>query len=198
MHRNDDLRVEWNRKLLHVCASLIPLAYLWLSRPVVLAVLGGLLMVAVVSEVLRRHHRRFRVLFKRSVGIMLRRREENRITGATYVLVGAITTIVLFPQHLAIPALLILALADTAASLVGLRFGRQRFLGKSLAGSLAYFLTAFAILWIVLPERRGVGFLTALLSTCVEALPVVRLGPVELNDNVLVPVLTAAILSGLT
>jgi dolichol kinase len=91
--------------------------------------------------------------------------------------------------------LLILSIADAAASLVGLRYGRLRFSGKSVAGSGSFFLCALGILWIVLPAPAGVLVGGAAFATVVEAVPSAKLGPFELNDNLMVPVLTGLFLS---
>ncbi len=101
----------------------------------------------------------------------------------------------LFPKQVAIAALLILSVSDSAASLIGLRFGRGQFLGKSPAGSFAFFVTALAILWLLLPrDSLGIILVTALVATCTEALPALRLGRFELNDNLTVPLVTGLVL----
>jgi dolichol kinase len=185
---------EISRKVLHLAAALTPLVYLFIGRSTMLCLLGPCMALAVLIEVARHVSARFETLFQRWVGFMVRATERGRVTGATYVMVGALLSIWLFPKPIAIAVLLIQVISDTAASLVGLRFGRTRFLGKSLAGSGAFFLTAVAILWIAWPASKGIGLLAALIATIAEALPSLRFGRFELNDNLTVPLLTGAAL----
>ncbi|MEW6251262.1 MAG: hypothetical protein AB1716_11485 [Planctomycetota bacterium] len=195
-------RAEVSRKVLHVCSALTPLLYLFAintgdperDRAIALAILGPLTLVAVVIETARQHSPPFARFFSRTVGFMLRDAEWGRLTGATYVMAGGLLSIWLFPKPVAVAVLFVQSISDAAASLVGINYGRERFLGKSPAGSLAFFLTALAILWLALPERKGVGFAAAVFATLIEALPALKLGRLELNDNLLVPVLTGGLI----
>ena len=185
-------RAEINRKVLHLSTALIPLTYAFVERQVVLWLLVACVVVAVTVEVLRHRNAACGALFKRWFGFMVRSAEWGRILGATYVLAAALLSIWLFPKPIAIAVLLILSVSDSAASLIGLRYGRRRFLGKSLAGSFAFFVTALVILWIALPESHGVAFTAAIVATFAEALPVPRFSRLELNDNLTIPLLTGA------
>jgi dolichol kinase len=186
---------EISRKVLHLTSATTPVAYMFIqSKAVMLSLLGACTLVAVVTELARHQSTPFGQFFRRTVGFMVREQEWPRITGATYVMLGALLCVYLFPREIAIPALLVQSVSDSAASLVGLRYGRTRFLGKSLAGSLAFFFSALAILWLFRPEHRGAGFGAALVGTLAEAVPALRWRIFELNDNVLIPLLTAAAL----
>ncbi len=191
-------RAEISRKVLHVSSVLIPLIYVFVQRGLMLWLLTAGLAIAAVVEVLRYAHPGFRTLFRDQLGFMVRSVEWHRLTGSTYVLLGALLAVALFPKPIAIVVLIILSISDSAASLVGLNFGRTRFLGKSLAGSLAFFFTALAILWPAEPISHGVAFLAAAVATLAEALPALKLGPVELNDNLLVPLSTGFVIWILT
>lgn len=185
-------RIEVSRKLLHVSSIAIPALYWFISRELALWVLLGGLLIAVAVELLRYHHAGFRAWFRYWFGFMVRPAEWRRITGATYVLLGALLTVWLFPKPIAISALLVAHLADAVASLAGQRFGRKRFLGKTLEGSLAFFLTAFAVIWLTTRGPAGISFTAALLAAVVEACPTPKFGRFELNDNLTVPLLTGA------
>ena len=188
-------RAEISRKVLHLCTALIPGIYTFVSRDFMLGALAVCVAFAVAVEFLRHNSSACRVLFRQWLGFMVRSVEWGRLTGATYVLVGALVSVWVFPRHVAIPALLILSVSDTAASLIGLRWGRGQFLGKSFAGSSAFFVTAFAILCITVPDSTGVAFLAALVGTLAEALPALKLGRFEVNDNLLIPWMTGAVVS---
>ena len=164
------------------------------DRILVLSILGPLTGVAILIEALRQLWPAFGQFFRHTVGFMVRDSEWQRITGATYVMLGALLTVWLFPKPVAIGVLLVASFADAAASLVGINFGRARFLGKSPAGSFAFFITALAILCVALPEMKGVAFAAAAFATIVEALPSLKLGRFELNDNLMIPLLTGGLI----
>jgi dolichol kinase len=183
-------QAEISRKVLHVATAIIPTVYLFTERTTMLALLSTCTVVAVVVEILRQVQPHFAVLFKRSVGFMVRSSEWRRVCGATYVFLGALLAVLLFPQKVAVAGLLILSISDTAAALIGLRFGRAPFLGKTLSGSLAFLVTAYGILVLTLPDPRGRLLLLAMAVTLVEAVPALKLGQFELNDNLTIPLLT--------
>lgn len=185
-------RAEISRKVLHLFSATTPVVYMFVTRELLLRLLVPCVVVALVVEIARHASPAFHTRFRRAVGFMVRSAEWDRITGATYVLVGAWLAVWLFPKPVAIAAMLIQSISDSAASLVGITFGRTRFLGKSLAGSLAFFVTAVAILWVSLPDAKGVGLIAALVATIVEALPAFKWGRFELNDNLTIPLLTGA------
>jgi glycerol-3-phosphate acyltransferase PlsY len=108
--------------------------------------------------------------------------------GSTYFLFSTILTIILFPKSIAIASLLILILADTAAALVGKAIGKVPIHGKTLEGSMAFFLTSLLIVLIYPSLNRFSGSLAALGATLVE------LVPVEINDNLTIPLVAGAIM----
>lgn len=194
MHGPLNPRTEISRKLLHVSSSLLAVAYLLLPREFMLPTLGAGVVFSVAVELLRYHNPAFGRLFRRCVGGMVRESEWSRITGATYVWIGAFLTVWLFPRTDAIAGLFTLSLADSAAALVGQRFGRHRFLAKSLEGSIAFLLTAVVVILLVRGGPPTVAVGAALVAAIVEALPTLKLGRYELSDNILIPVCTAAAL----
>jgi len=192
------LRIEISRKLLHLSTCLIPLLYWLIGRQdVMLGLLGVAAVIAVAVELLRHNNPAFGRFFRTTVGFMVREKEWGRVSGATYVLVAALLSVWLFPRNVAIAGLLILSISDSAASLVGLKYGRSQFLGKSLAGSFAFFVTALGILVLALPDSRGIAFVAATVATLAEAIPSLRFGRLELSDNLLIPLCTGAAIVGL-
>ena len=192
-HAGRSFRDELWRKGLHLSSAGIPLGYLLVPRPVVLGVVGVLLAAAVLMELLRHFHRPFRVWLHTRLGFLFRDFESREISGATFVLLGDLLAVWLFPRHVAIAAMLYLSICDAVASLVGRRFGRVRFAGKSLEGSAAFFLSAVIIGWLLLPGELPAVLVGALVATVVEALPG-RIGPLRLDDNLLIPLIAGTVL----
>ncbi len=178
----------WLRKLIHLGTALllllVPLAGWWVYRWVVLVLLVGALGV----EWLRRNHTLARRLFLMVTHPMLKDRERRGAwTDATLHLVGMNLVAWLFPQQVAVPALLVQALADPAAFAVGV-WGRWRTpWGKSLEGSMAFAVVTAGIL-----RASGLPILWAVLVG--GGVAVVE--HVTREDNVWVPLTTAGLLLG--
>ncbi len=138
----------------------------------------------------------FIVLF----GSMLRRKELHSLTGASYLMLASLVCMLIFglgPEGrvsgVFIASIGFLALGDTAAAIVGLSVGRVRIFRKTLEGTLAGLLSCIGVAWVVsiLPGLEfplGIGILGAVSASVVEALPI------EVNDNVVVPLLSGTVM----
>ena len=189
---------ELQRKAIHLLALVLPEAILVLPRPTALLGLTVLAAFAVALDLARQRVpavRRFVV--DRAFGGMMRPEElppEGApivLNGAAWMCVSAAVCAWLFPPGVAAAALAMLMVGDGAAAVLGRRYGRTKWPGspKSVEGSLAYALTAFAIGLAVVAwpgTRVGVGTvaLGAAVGAAVEALPL------PLNDNMRVPFLS--------
>ncbi len=79
------------------------------------------------------------------------------------------------------------------SALVGRRLGKHRFLGKSLEGSIAFFISAFIIILLTpkidyLFGEYVIGALAAAFGAVIEALPW------EVDDNLSIPLAIGAFL----
>jgi glycerol-3-phosphate acyltransferase PlsY len=126
-------------------------------------------------------------------GQLLRRKEMYTLTGGSYLLLASLVAMLVFSREVFIPAILFLAVGDTVAALFGRRFGRTKFFRKTIAGTSACLVSCLIIAYIVskLPNASlplGIGIVGAVMATIVEALPV------EVNDNVIIPISTGIVM----
>lgn len=181
---------ELIRKAIHLSSSAIPLLYwFYLERH---QVLEGVIVLAfgfLMAEYLRLHSDASRRLFMRIFGSALRSHEHQNLTGATYVFVGSVLTIFLFPKEIAVASLLILSISDTFAALIGIPFGRHKFLAKSAEGSTTFFIVTLIILQIIFPATLFFNLVVAATLTVAEAYPM------DLDDNFVIPILSGILLS---
>ena len=176
---------ESARKIIHLAGGLIPLLYLSLNLTKIeaLLILGIPALPFVGADLLRLWrpavNRWFLLLFQAA----MRPGEEHRLTGATYYVLACWLTILVFERTVAIVALLILACADTAASVVGQAVGGYRIgQGKTLAGTVAFLVTACLVTLPFFPPTTS--FVVALIAAVTECLPL------PLDDNVTIPLAT--------
>ncbi len=174
---------EIKRKVLHLTGLSIPAVYLLFGRDVALAYVTVFLVVFIALEPLRiieairdEIKRRLELIREDSVATVEniektirsieRESERSGIAAHIYFTLAALIIIYFFLRDIAIGAITVATLGDSMAAIIGRAFGRHRFSnGKSLEGSLAYFLTALAVLipmfnWPVALVASVVGTLT--------------------------------------
>ena len=173
---------ESARKLIHFLGGLIPVIYLLLNltKPQALLILGCLALPFIAADLLRLRWPALNRWFLRLFQGAMRPGEERRLTGSTYYLVACWFTILAFERTVAAAALLVLACADTAASVVGQAMGGYRLTkGKTLSGTGAFVVTAFLVTLPLFPATTA--FAGAIIAAVAECLPL------PLDDNITIP-----------
>jgi dolichol kinase len=176
------------RKLFHFSGIIIPVIYLLTDKQTALIVTGSIFIVDIVLEVLR---------IKGFIKIPfieknMKKEESNKLSGSFFYVLSGLITIIFFAKNIAVSSLFILSIADPLSSLLGSRFGRVRFLGKSLEGTMTFFAAAFLILWIFsfsIPIAVAGAFIASL-TELFSSRPI--------DDNLSIPLVTALALTLLT
>lgn len=172
------LRREAARKAFHVASVALPLAVWLLPRPVAVIGMAALAGVALGIDWTRLRFRPVRYHFLVRTRTMLRPHERYGLAGATHMVLAYTGALLLFPQPVAVAAMLYNGLGDAAAALVGKRFGRHRTRwGKSWEGFGAALAVNLAV-GLLLP---GVGPAGAVLGAVVAA--GLEFAPLPLDDN---------------
>ena len=177
------IKREIKRKIFHLISMMFPLVYIFIERENMLIFIATLFILSLAMELGRIFIPRIRQYINPIFESIMRGAEEKKISGATYLLAGAGITIYFFDKDVAIIALLLVSVSDTAAAIVGTAYGKVRLWGKSLEGSTAYF-TATGILMMLTQSLTLEQMLAGLFTgTLVELLPI------PLNDNLTMPVI---------
>jgi dolichol kinase len=180
---------QWWRKAFHATnATLIAAAlafFQWSDRTVLVA-LGAMVVVLFAADFVRLTHPWANELFFRAFGKLASPREARGIASSTWYATGIFASVALFPRPEAIAGLLVLGLADPAAAVVGRTLGKRPFLGGTLEGSAAFFVTSSAIL------AFQYAWPSILIAASASALAERRSWP--LDDNLTVPVVCAGAL----
>lgn len=116
--------------------------------------------------------------------LMERESELTGFHGSTYFLVGILVVIQFFPFDIALASIAMLVFGDSAAALIGQKWGTPFYRKKSLHGITAMFIISIAsgLLFIQNP-LLVIGM--AAVATLVEAFVL------HLDDNLMIPVFTA-------
>jgi len=178
---------EVHRKLIHLSSSVVPLALLILPADTGTALAAAALVGAIVIDLVRLRWEAFGSFLKRYLGMAMRPHEADELTGSTFLCLAALVCIVLFPMPITVSALFFLTLGDTAAALVGQRWGRTPLVpGKTLEGTLACLATCTIVVVLMPGIPLTAGLAGAFVATAVELF-----GTAAIDDNFGIPVLSA-------
>lgn len=179
-----DYRSEIIRKSIHLICSLLPISYIYyFSREQIIFISGFISLCFVIVEIARKYSTKVQKYFFFIFNSLLREDEKtSKVTGATFLFVSITIIFIFFDKSTAIPAALILTIADSFAAIIGKKLGRKRFLNKSVTGSMIFFILSSVILFLLLPELGALIFLIVALLTIVEALAL------PVSDNLTLPI----------
>lgn len=170
-------RDELFRKLIHLTSLSIPIVYYFITAETAAIILGILAAAALIIDLSRYVHPETGKIFYKIFGFLLREHEldhkKKNLNGATYVLISALISVLIFPKVIFITAFSILIISDSSAALIGRKFGKRKFLSKSFEGTLAFFISACIVI-LFTPKVGGfieeyfIGFTAALVGAIVE------------------------------
>ena len=146
---------EIKRKILHLSSIVFPILYYRVNRITIIVIILFFFLTSVTIDVSRYIVNKIivnkiQVLTKRVFDNIMRveEKENFRLTGATYMMMGMFFTALLFDKPIAITSWLILIIADSAAALLGKKFGKKTVFKKSLLGSIVFFFSSLIIVYI--------------------------------------------------
>ena len=189
-YKSSILKEEAKRKTIHICGVAIPVAYLFLEKDLI--ILGFILafFCIVVIEWLR---------FRGAVSLpFLRDKEEKRIGAYVFFVIGAFLSILIFEKSIAIAAIFMLAIGDSASALTGamMTANKAEMYEKRIKPPeviLAMFVTSLIIGWLVL-QSLPVAVLGALGATIADGVPF-KVQKVAIDDNLTIPLFAGVLMS---
>jgi dolichol kinase len=170
-------RDEVVRKLIHLCSLSIPIIYYFIPKTTALIILSIITAAALIIDLSRYFIPGAGKIFYSFFGFLLREHEvdtrKKNLNGATYVFISALICIIIFPKVLFLTAFSILIISDSVAALIGRKYGRHKFLSKSLEGNLAFFISAIVVV-LFTPKVQGllteylIGIAAAAIGAIIE------------------------------
>lgn len=188
-------RKELVRKAIHLMSLSFPIFYLATSRETALSFFVPLAVLFLLTDIGRHISPTLRTWFNALWGWLLRDHEADterrRLNGATWVVISAALCTWLFPKNIMVTAFTILIISDMSAALIGVKYGKHRFLAKTLEGSTAFFVSAVLVIFVTPKiDSSGteylIGIIGAFVGTIVEA------SHLGLDDNLAVPLAIGA------
>ena len=183
---------EFLRKLLHLSNLVIPFTYLFYfdSKVEALIILLPITLLAFLIEYLRINSISVKNIFDKYLFSMLRNHEKSgKYTGATWVFISSTLSIGIFPKDIAIISLIYMSIGDTAAGLIGRKFGRIKIYNKTLEGALAGFIVCLIVgLMIDLNLSKTLVAIGALSAAIIEFMPI------SIDDNLRIPLFSGTVM----
>ena len=185
---------EWTRKLVHITGGFICLSFPFVLRSAWTVLLLSLLMTALF------------VFGAETRMLQCLHRVKRRSRGSEYYPLSVFLVFFLARGHpwLYVASMLVLAVADAFAALIGMRYGRLRYKveeeTKSVEGSLAFLAIAFVAILAPALLLSGLPLEVCVLSALLVAALVTGFEAICLTgtDNLFVPLGTCVILGKIT
>ncbi len=175
------------RRLFHLSGCLIPVVYLLTNKRVALLVAAAAIVAVAFIEALRIKGC-IRLGF---VEALLKERELKGPTGSLFYLVSCLATILFFDKRIASASIFVLAVSDPISSIVGLKWGRRSFRGKSAEGTAAFFFSSVLVLACF--SFKWPGIIVAAAAACATEL----FSSKYVDDNLAIPIVAALALAAL-
>tara|TARA_Y100000591_G_scaffold179586_1_gene155077 strand:+ start:270 stop:866 length:597 start_codon:yes stop_codon:yes gene_type:complete len=181
------------RKLIHVSSLAIPLIYFFLikDKNVMATILIILTLLSLAIEYARLNREGvIRIFFLKYLKSALRSNElKGNLTGATWMLIGFTSSVIIFDFEVSVLALLFLSVGDAVAALVGRALPIGKIWGKSILGSLSGFMfCVFFGLAIFNTLSLQIIIFGAISGMFIELIPL------KINDNFSIPIFSGFIM----
>lgn len=143
------------------------------------------------------HYRRWPVchpLFEYFCGQMLRDNDSGKFkfSGGPPVLLSACLTVIIFPRDIACCAFAVMLIGDTAAALIGRRWGKHKLVnGKSAEGVIAFIIFSLpvAIFFGMVFGWGGIMYAQAVMGIILAAVAELFQRQLHLDDNLALPII---------
>tara|TARA_S200000501_G_scaffold56558_1_gene46736 strand:+ start:381 stop:977 length:597 start_codon:yes stop_codon:yes gene_type:complete len=181
------------RKLIHIFSLIIPFTYFFIIKDKILMATFLILLTlfSLSIEYIRRNQKGYiRFFFQKYLKLVLRSEEvKGHLTGATWMLIGFTSAVIIFDFEVAVFALLFLSIGDAVAALVGRALPIGKIWNKSILGSLSgCLLCVFFGLAINNTLPLQIIVFGAISGMFIELIPL------KINDNFSIPIFSGLIM----
>lgn len=187
--------MHYLRKLWHMGAVfLLFMFYRTLSEDLIVYFFGILALVGLSIDLLRLRSSFLNDLMMFFFKPLMRQSEVRGYAGTTFLLSGVFLIVLFFPKVIVSLVLLYLAFADPIASIVGIKYGKDKiFKHKSIQGFVAAFVVCtlitisyFYVRGILSNRMMLVSLLSGMIGALAELIPISKI-----DDNLTLPLLSS-------
>ena len=182
---------EYIRKLIHLSNLIIPISYYYFfqDKNFFLISLFFFVLIFITIDLYREKNKYIRIFFNLFFNRMMRKHElDGALTGASWVMISAFITILIFPKNIAILSLIFMSIGDTVAGLAGRRIGKLKIGEKTVEGFAFGFLSCAIISYNYKLIPFSISIYGSLAGMIFEVLPL------PFDDNLKIPLSSASIM----
>lgn len=189
---NSKLNFEVQRKIFHLCSLVFPVAYIFMTKMTMCIALTIITGITLYLDISRHYNPKIKVLVANFLGRFIRDTENNgkfTLSGASYMALGFLLTCLFFNKGLVINSWLVLIISDCIAAIVGLKYGSPLFNGKTMAGSISFFVSAiFISIMTYFTIGYSTTFFIIIISSLVTTIIEFFSSDIKINDNFAIPI----------
>ena len=192
MNNKLSFKNEILRKLLHLTALIIPVAYLKINNLFfVNSFISVLFLSIIILESMKKNNTIIWKIFNSFFKPFIRKYEYKKPMGSSYMIFSFFLIILFFNKIIVATSMFITIVSDALAAIIGLRYGKLKTINnKTLEGSYAFLVSTIIILFISTTSLSlYVIIIISIIITAIEAFT-----PME-YDNLTVPIFSAIILT---
>jgi len=185
--------IHTGRKAYHLMGGLVLLSIFYIfGRERAMVCYGALFLFALALDGTRLLIPTWNRFAFEHFGNYIRRNEERKLTGTTTYILGIGLSFYLYSPAVATAATCFLAIGDVAATTIGERYGTRKIGDKSVEGTIAFVAAALCAGFLLSLAGIHLAFWVIVLGAVVAA--GVELLPLPLNDNLVIPLVSGAIM----
>ena len=192
MNNKLSFKNEIARKLLHLTALIIPVAYLKINNLFfVNSFISVLFLSIIILESMKKNNTIIWKIFNSFFKPFIRKYEYKKPMGSSYMIFSFFLIILFFNKTIVATSMFITIISDALAAIIGLGYGKLKTINnKTLEGSYAFLISTIIILFISTTNLSlYVITIISIIITAIEAFT-----PME-YDNLTVPIFSAIILT---
>jgi dolichol kinase len=185
MPNDISLKKEIQRKLIHFGSGIIPILVIFYGRESILPILSVLTILFVLIDFFKSKIIWIKILYLYFFKTIVRENEFENLTGASWVLLGNLFVLLLFPENIAIFSMFILCISDSLAAIIGKYSGNTKIFNKSLQGSISFIISGLFVSTFFPNIALSIRVFAIISATGIE------LFPSQINDNISIPITIA-------
>lgn len=190
-----NLEHELRRKLFHLTSVIIPVIYIFVAKIWMVLIMMIIAFTTSSLDTTRHYNTKIQALVDKFLSQFMRDREKSGtfvLSGASYMMSSFFLVILFFSKGLAIASMLVLIVADASAAIVGTRIGIPMDNGKSIAGSVAFLVSAIMISTLShTVVYYKANFFIIILASLIATLAEYYASLIKMNDNLTIPLVFA-------
>lgn len=195
----EDLKYEFKRKAFHITSLFLPISYIFVSKQVAIITMLIITAGTIFIDTSRHYNRSIQETIDKLFADLMRPFERTgsyQLSGSSYMALGFLIATIMFSKGVAITSCLVLIVSDSCAAIFGKKLGTNRHNGKSLEGSMAFFLSAIMVSMFVFQiEAFYSNFWIIVIASLATSVVEYYSSQIGVNDNFTIPVTFGATIS---